>query len=393
MTTKDSTVLGIARLGLAVTAAALGVLALAPAANASHIKGGTLVAEIDGDQASGEASYYENLEGTPCTVGDTDNVRDFQIGVEGPGVEGQIEVIMLPAICPSNGNIGVWRGAFAADLNALFGQSPPDGEYVFSLRSCCMVSGIINAPILEEFAVLARVQKQTGQERHSPRFGNEPRLGIPIGSEFFDSLAPSIPGGSGPFTQTSLAGTELGPESDIVSYHPNSTLTIPADTTDDMLVDDAYFYSVRVTHPATGNYSDRSVVLIAGLDDGLPPPPDPDPEPDPEPLSAPKLTVGKAKGSKGAKGFTLELSCDRKCTVDLSGHRALKHKTREPNWSFEPARVDLDAGKATNLQVAFGKKLRRTIRRGLAKGINPIKFRITAHVDKQTETHVVPIRF
>jgi hypothetical protein len=385
----------VGKLGLGLAITALGALALVGSAQASHIKGGTLVAEIVGDQASGEAAYYENLGGTPCTVGDPTDTRGFGIAVEGPGVSGFIDTEMLPAICPSNGNIGIWRSDFSANLNDVLGTAPPDGEYVFYLGDCCMVGGITNAPVIEEFEVAARVNKQTGQAGHSPKFGNEPRLGIPIGGEFFDSLAPSIPGGSGTFTPTSLAGTALGPDTDIVTYHPNSTLTIPGSTTSTMAVDDAYLYSVRVTHQATGNFSDRTVVLIAGLDDGLPPPPDPepDPEPEPEPLSAPKLTVGKAKGLKGARGFTLDLICDRKCTIELAGHRALRQKTKEPNWSFEPARVDLDGGKATNLKVAFGKQLRRTIRRGLAKGINPIKFQVTARVDGRAETHVVPIRF
>jgi hypothetical protein len=374
-------------------AAAVCALALAPGAQASHIKGGTLFAQIEGDLASGDAAFYEDLEGTPCTVGDVDDTRDFTVNVQGPGGVGGIDVSMLPAICPSNGNIGVFRGTFSGDLNTVLGSSPTDGEYIFSLGTCCMVDGIVNAPVVSEFESTARVDKVTGQTRYSPRFGNEPRLGIPIGGEFFDSLAPSIPGSSDPFALTSLAGTSLGPDTDIVTYHPNGTLTIPAATTTGMAVDDAYLYSVRVTQPATGNYSDRSVVLIAGLDDGLPPPPDPDPEPDPEPLSAPKLTLGKAKGLKGAKGFALELLCDRRCSVDLSGQRALRHKTKEPNWPFEPGRVDLEAGKASSVKVAFGKELRRTIRRGLAKGINPIKFRIATTVDKQTETHVVPIRF
>jgi hypothetical protein len=376
----------------AVTAAAVCALALAQGAQASHIKGGSLFAQIDGDQASGDAAYYEDLEGTPCTVGDVNDARDLTVNVQGPGgLSGGIDASLLPTICPSNGNIGVFRGTFSGDLNTVLGASPADGEYVFSLGECCMVDPILNAPVVEEFESTARVEKVTGQIRYSPRFGNEPRLGIPIGGEFFDSLAPSVPGSSDPFSYTSLAGSPLGPDSDIVTYHPNGTLTIPAATTTGMAVGDAYLYSVRVTQPTTGNHSDRSVVLIAGLDDGLPPPPDPDPEPDP--LSAPKLTLGKAKGLKGAKGFTLGLVCDRKCSVDLSGQRALRHKTKEPNWPFEPGRVDLEAGKASSVKVAFGKELRRTIRRGLAKGINPIKFRIATTVDKQTETHVVPIRF
>ncbi len=383
-----------ARAAVALAGAALVAMSLASTASASHIKGGTIYAEINGDQVTGNAAYYEDLEGSACTVGDVDDTRGPTVLVTDPNaVTGNIDTELLPAVCPDNGAIGIWRGDFSADLSDVLATEVVDGEYLFSMGDCCMIEGIVNAPAIEEFAVQARVLRAAGQTRYSPRIPNSPRLGIPLGGEFFDALAPSVPGGSGPFGATSLAGTDLGPDTDIVTINPNETLSIPASVTGTLQEGDPYLYSVRVTDEATGNYSDRTVVLIAGLDDGLPPVENPDATPPTPPLPPAPRIAGKVKPLKKAKGLTFNLVCQSACAVKLDGRRALKKRTKEPNWGSQPFKASLTGGKVTPVTLKFSKQLRKTIRRGLKKGINPIKFQIEVTINGVTTTFVARVRF
>jgi len=381
-------------IALAIAASALFVLAFPGGAFASHIKGGTIYAEITaGGQVQGDASYYENLGGTPCTVGEPTESYSGSLDVQGPGgSSGSFSVDMPPAVCPANGNIGIFRGTFSEDLADVTGlEVAPDGEYVFSLGDCCYVGGIVNAPNADGFDVQTRVDWATGQARYAPTLAGNPRLGIPIGGNFLDALNPSVPGSSAPFAYQSVAAP-LGPDTDVVTYNADGTVTIPSTSTSGMTLDDAYLYSVRVTEPATGNYSDRSVVLIAGLDDGLPPVVDPEPQ---QLTVAPGSVqvVGNTKVLSGGKGLSMHMMCEAKCTVVLTGQRLLKKKTGEPDQSFKRKVVVLEANQVTRVTLQFEKALRRTVRRGVLKGNSPIKFLITTQVDGQSTSHVVGIRF
>jgi hypothetical protein len=395
----------LGRWGLAALAALAISVAAPAAADASHIKGGTLSAAITvDDQVTGHAAYYEDLSDddraaqgrAACTVGDPDDTRELTISIAGPNsATGEFTAELTPTVCPSNGNIGIFEADFTADLASTLGvETVEPGEYVFSMSDCCMVGGILNAPDASGFTVRSRVVKVDGQAAYAPQLPNSPRLGIPIGSAFSDSFAPTISSGPATFTYASLAGQEFGPDTDTVDFGADGSLTIPASETGAMTEGDAHFYAGRVTHTPTGNYSERSIVLIAGLDDGLAPPPPPPPTEEPKPNAPVKPVIGKnAEPLPDVKGLSVPISCPQACTVFLSGHRSLKKKTKEPNWEFKKKIVNLPAGSVVDVELLFRKQLRKTVLRGLEKGINPIKFKVTVVSGDQRVTRVVSIEF
>lgn len=177
----------------AVVAVAALFCAVAPAAQASHLTGGTLTASIDGSGVlTGQVLWYER---GGCTVGDTMTVGEDSIITAPGGATASVSIEVEAFRCTASSEY--YRGSFSFDLkNAdYFGASMPSGRYGLAVSNCCRVGGILNPSNDSSVLLEASARYVPGSATSSPNLLRSVPLGFGIGSGYQANFVPFDPDG------------------------------------------------------------------------------------------------------------------------------------------------------------------------------------------------------
>jgi hypothetical protein len=247
--------------------AVLGVLAVgAPAAQASHLQGGsfTLSTSADG-HLKGTFTY---LVRNPCGSGGVGSHLALPITVFNPSnQQHNFNADGIATVCRVSES--VYEAPFDVDLAAAYSSGgAPDGTYSVRWASSARVGGIVNAGDSSGAVTLrAQVRKITGQATSAPVLGSNAATGISVVRQDPQNLNASDPDGGTLTYQTALthppAGSTAltdpdGATTDIVSIDANGVLSIPNALSYNP--GDFYIYKLRVTD-SQGDYADRDVLM------------------------------------------------------------------------------------------------------------------------------------
>lgn len=234
------------------------VLAAAAPAQASHLKGASIDAQID---ATGQLTGSVSL--ISANYGDCDNPYPEIGSVTYTAPGGSPTSISLNAASVSACTPG------SVTASATFSVSvagETDGEFILRQQASARVSGIQNsAP--STITVNARVKKEAGFTHRTPRITSQPALGISTLAAYSQQLAASVESGSASFALMQSADNtntatydSTSPATNLVSISGTGLVGIPFSTTAGLTVGHYYVYKVRVSDSA-GQYTERDLLL------------------------------------------------------------------------------------------------------------------------------------
>jgi len=256
--------------------AGAGLMAVAaPAAQASHLQGGsfTLSTTADG-HLKGTFTY---LVRNPCGSGGVGSHMALPIAVFNPSNQQySFNADGVATVCRDAES--VYEAPFDVDLAAAYSSGgAPDGNYSVRWASSARVGGIVNAsgpsgssgiPSTSGSVTLrAQVRKIAGQATSAPVLGSNAATGISVVRQDPQSLNASDPDGGTLTYQTALTQPPAGSTSiadpdgaafDIVNIDANGVLSIPNALSYNP--GDFYIYKLRVTD-SQGDYADRDVLM------------------------------------------------------------------------------------------------------------------------------------
>jgi hypothetical protein len=169
-----------------------GLLAASPA-SASHLRGGTLSADISATgQMTINASWIQR-EGFCDGVGPT----SLSVDVTSPSSATIGKSVDLP-LARCNGGAAEWRGSATFDLSDAtdgFGSFDP-GVYQLHVSNCCRVAGIMNSANSNYIDLTASVRAVPGTATGSPQFLGTTATGAAIGYDYLGDVTAQDPEGS-----------------------------------------------------------------------------------------------------------------------------------------------------------------------------------------------------
>ncbi len=236
-------------------------LAAAAPAQASHLKGASLDAQIDASgQLTGSVQLIKANYGS-CT---SPSGELGTVYYTPPG--GSQTTITIPSGSQSvtactPGSITT-TGTFSVSVA---GQA--DGVFTIRMVSSARVSGIQNsAP--SSIDVYAKVKKVAGFTHRTPRITSQPALGISKLAGYSQQLATSTESGAAPtvaLLQSANSGDTAtydttAPATNLVSVTSGGLVEIPFSTTSGLTVGHYYVYKVRITDDQ-GQYTERDLLL------------------------------------------------------------------------------------------------------------------------------------
>jgi hypothetical protein len=237
---------------VAVAAVAALFCAAAPAAQASHLTGGTLTASIDGAGVlRGEALWYE--AGT-CQVGDQVDKSATVIAPSSGGTQG-VTIPFTAFRC--TGSSEYYRSTFTQDLAdaGLFGPSLPTGRYRVVVSDCCRIGGILNVGTDTSVTLEATPRYVPGSSSSTPNLMRSVPLGFGIGRGYTANFAPLDPDGGSVLLSLLQSSDDLAPLYDDTAPG-NQRVTLGGDQI------------VRISAGDTGGYTNgqRIIYKVRGED-------------------------------------------------------------------------------------------------------------------------------
>ncbi|WCB91458.1 hypothetical protein DSM104299_00129 [Baekduia alba] len=253
-----------------------GLLAAAPAAQASHLQGGFFTASVTSDgHLKGTMTY---LERRACASG-VGSLMSQDVDLKSPNGEVVQSQTITGAATVCRASEGVYELPFDFPLATTFANGTPDGDYTISWRSGNRVAGIANYPNSNSayVALSAQVHKVTGQTTSAPILGSSAATGISVVRQDPQNLNASDPDGGTLSYQTALKTPPGGsnaltdpdsPDTDIVAIDGNGVLSIPNATS--FTPGAFYVYKLRVTD-SQGDFADRDVLMTVAPAGQAPP--------------------------------------------------------------------------------------------------------------------------
>lgn len=244
---------------LALAGVTLGVAA---PAQASHLKGASLTAKIDGSgQLTGTVSLIARNGAGNCSA---PNKELGTVTYKPPG--GSDQSISIPSgdqvISACTPGSVTTTGTFSVSVA---GQA--DGIFEVKMLSSARVSGIQNsAP--SAITVIGKVKKDAGLTHKTPAITSQPALGISKLAAYSQQLATTTESGNAPTftllqstdnTQTSTYDT-TAPATNLVDVTSSGLVSIPFATTSGLTVGHYYVYKVRITDDL-GQSTERDLLL------------------------------------------------------------------------------------------------------------------------------------
>lgn len=237
------------------------VLAAAAPAEASHLKGASLEAQIDSaGQLTGSVTLISANYGSCASP----SKEIGSVYYTPPG--GSQTSISIPAgsqtiMACTPGSVTT-QGTFSVSV-----AGAADGLFEIRQLASARVSGIQNgAP--SSIDVRAKVKKQAGFTHRTPRLTSQPALGISKLAAYSQQLAMSTESGTPPtvaLMQSADSGNtatydSTAPSTNLVSATSGGLVEIPLSTTSGLTVGHTYVYKVRITDDQ-GQYIERDLLL------------------------------------------------------------------------------------------------------------------------------------
>lgn len=237
-------------------------LGIAAPAQASHLKGASLTAKIDGSgQLTGTVSLIARNGVGDCT---SPNKEIGSVTYKPPG--GTDQSISIPSsdqvISACTPGSITTTGTFSVSV-----AGEADGVFQVKMASSARVGGIQNtAP--STITVVGTVKKSAGLTHQTPEITSQPALGISTLAAYSQQLATKTESGNAP-TFTLLQSADSGatstydttaPATNLVDVTSSGLVSIPFSTTSGLTVGHYYVYKVRITDDL-GQYTERDLLL------------------------------------------------------------------------------------------------------------------------------------
>lgn len=237
------------------------VLAAAAPAQASHLKGASLDAQIDASgQLTGSVQLIKaNYGSCASPSGELGTVYYTPPGGSQTAISIPSGNQSVTACTP--GSITT-TGTFSVSV-----AGETDGDFTIRQLASARVSGIQNsAP--SSIDVRAKVKKQAGFTHRTPRITSQPALGVSKLSAYSQQLATNTESGTAPsvaLMQSADSGNtatydSTAPATNLVSVTSGGLVEIPFSTTAGLTVGHYYVYKVRITDDQ-GQYTERDLLL------------------------------------------------------------------------------------------------------------------------------------
>lgn len=249
-------------LSVTLLAFAGAVFGLAAPAQASHLKGASLTAKIDGSgQLTGTVSLIARNGAGNCSA---PNKELGTVTYKPPG--GSDQSISIPSgdqvISACTPGSVTTTGTFSVSV-----ASETDGVFQVKMASSARVGGIQNtAP--STITVVANVKKQAGFVHQTPEITSQPALGVSKLAAYSQQLATKTESGNAPTFKLLQSGDSgatstydtTAPATNLVDVTSSGLVSIPFATTSGLTVGHYYVYKVRITDDL-GQYTERDLLL------------------------------------------------------------------------------------------------------------------------------------
>lgn len=238
------------------------VLAAAAPAQASHLKGASIDAQIDAaGQLTGSVQLIAAGSGSCASPN-----KELGTVAYKPAASGSWTTISIPSgdqtIAACTPGAVTTNGTFSVSIAGV-----ADGDVEIRMVSSARVGGIQNtAP--SGITVVAKVKKQAGFTHRSPKITSQPALGISTQAGYSQQLAMNTESGVSP-TVKLLQSTDSGntatydttaPATNLVSVTSGGLVEIPFSTTSGLTVGHYYVYKIRINDDQ-GQYTERDLLM------------------------------------------------------------------------------------------------------------------------------------
>lgn len=232
---------------------------------ASHLQGGYVSANINGDTISGKVVH---LDVRTCVVGVT--TVALPVTITAPGGQSVTPAMTGTATRCITGS-STYEYTYSLSLTTLFGANATLGNYRVTYTNNARIAGIVNLANSSTGSVSFTAQVHKGATpAGSPYLGSNIATGVGVGTTYSQNLNASDPDAD-PINPAALTYTTLlkptdpnAPDYNVVSLSNTGQVTIPSTTTNTFTAGQHYVYKVRVTDDQ-GDYAERGAAYNLAL--------------------------------------------------------------------------------------------------------------------------------